>query len=418
MSPGTARRALASFAMAALPSAAFSFEAQVLRPDGSPIAGAEVSVLGRSGVARTDAEGRFSWRPDPPVPFEVLVVLPGGRVMSPIPVESLPGGEGGTLRLVVAVLQETVTVTAGAAPGIEGTPGSAAVVLPAREFRVRQPANLSQLLETVAGVSPVSEGQAAVPAIRGLARGRTLILIDGARVTSERRVGPSATFLDPATLESVEVSRGPATVAYGSDAFGGVINARTRAAEPGAGLGGRVLGSLGAGVPDRRVSLELRDGFARGGVLVQGHWREAGDYDSPEGEVLSSGYRDYGLRARADRHVPRGVFSIAWQSDFGREVERPRDNSASVRFYYPTEDSHRVTASWEGARTLGFSRLGAHGFFGAHSVVTDQDRYATAAAPRSVERADVSGKDFHVRAFAQRPVGGARLELEIGRAHV
>jgi outer membrane receptor protein involved in Fe transport len=44
-------------------------------------------------------------------------------------------------------------------------------------------------------------------------------------------------------------------------------------------------------------------------------------------------------------------------------------------------------------------------------VVTDQDRYATASAPRSVERADVSASDYHVRAFGQRPIGGARLEL-------
>ena len=64
-----------------------------------------------------------------------------------------------------------------------------------------------QALENVAGVNQVSEGQAAVPAVRGLARGRTLILIDGARVSSERRVGPSATFLDPSVVESIDVSR-------------------------------------------------------------------------------------------------------------------------------------------------------------------------------------------------------------------
>jgi len=49
-----------------------------------------------------------------------------------------------------------------------------------------------------------------VPALRGLARGRTLILVDGARVTAERRAGPSATFVDPASLASLEVLRGPA----------------------------------------------------------------------------------------------------------------------------------------------------------------------------------------------------------------
>jgi len=393
----------------ALAPAAAAFEARILRPDGSPIAGAEVSILGRTGLARSDEAGRFAWQPDPAPPFEVLVVLPGGRVMRPILVESLP--ETGPLSLTVTSLEESVTVTAGGAPGIEGAPASASAVVPAREFRARQPANLAQVLENVAGVSQVSEGQAAVPAIRGLAKGRTLILIDGARVSAERRVGPSATYLDPATLESVEVSRGPATVAYGSDAFGGVINARTRGAEPGSGFGGRFSGSLGAGVPDRRASLELRHGFASGGLLAQGHWRESDDYESPQGTVPNSSYSDYGFRARADRYTANGALSLAWQSDLGRDVERPRNNSEAVRFYYPTEDSHRLTASWEATGPLGFSRLGANAFFGTHAVVTDQDRYATATSNRSLERADVSAKDFHVRAFGQRPVGSARLEI-------
>lgn len=306
------RGALAGVAIALAPLAASAFDGRVLRPDGSPVAGAEVTVLGRTGLARSDAEGRFSWTPDPAPPFEVLVLLAGGRLMKPVRVESLPAGEP-LLLLALASLEESVTVTSGAAPGIEGAPASAASLLPGREFEVRQPANLSQLLENVAGVSPVSEGQAAVPAIRGLARGRTLILIDGARVSAERRVGPSATFLDPAALESVEVSRGPASVAYGSDAFGAVINARTRGAEPGSGFGGRLVGSLGQGLPERRASLELRRGFASGGLLAQGHWREADDYESPQGEVFNSGYRDRGFRARADKLFRNGTLSLAWR---------------------------------------------------------------------------------------------------------
>ena len=76
------------------------------------------------------------------------------------------------------------------------------------------------------GINQVSEGHAAVPAIRGMARGRVLLLVDGARVTLERRVGPSATFMDPAVLEGIDVARGPGSVAYGSDALGGVISVR------------------------------------------------------------------------------------------------------------------------------------------------------------------------------------------------
>ena len=226
-------------------------------------------------------------------------------------------------------------------------------------------------------------------------------------------MGPSATYLDPAILESVEISRGPATVAYGSDAFGGVILARTRGAAPGSGWGGRFLGDVGAGVPEMRGALELRRGFANGGVLIGGHYRESDDYDSPDGEVFNSGFQDYGFRARGDRYSGRSVLFATWQSDLGRDVERPRNNSSTVRFFYPNEDSHRLTVSYEIADVGGWSRLGASAFLGSYAQVTDQDRFATATAPRSVERADVSANDFQVRAFAKRPIGKARLEAGI-----
>ena len=47
---------------------------------------------------------------------------------------------------------------------------------------------------------------------------------------------------------------------------------------------------------------------------------------------------------------------------------------------------------------------------GSYAVVTDQDRFATATTPRSVERADVSARDFHVRAFGEKKVGRARID--------
>ena len=96
-----------------------------------------------------------------------------------------------------------------------------------------------------------------------------------------------------------------------------------------------------------------------------------------------------------------------------RDIERPRTNSQTVRFSYPTEDSHRLTLAWERGRTGAFSKVGVSGFLGKYALVTDQDRAATSTAPRSVERASVSAGDFHLRGFAQRPVGRARLEAGV-----
>ena len=389
---------------------ALAFQGRVINAQGQPIAGAEVTILGRAGEARTDADGRFTWTPDPPTPFEVLVVAPGGVYMKPVLVETMPGG---LLELTVTPLVNEFVTVSGSAGSIETTPAAGTATLTSTEILTRAPANLIQALENVAGINQVSEGQAAVPAVRGLARGRTLILIDGARVSSERRVGPSATYLDPDVIEGIEVARGPGSVAYGSDAFGGVISVRTRTVAPMAPFAARVSGTFGAGIPERRGSMEVSKGFARGGLLFAAHTRDVEDYDGPEEEIFNSGYADRGFLGRATYQVGRGLFSAGWQSDFGRDVERPRNNSRTVRFFYPSEDSHRFTVGYDMRDVVGFSRLVFTGFAGSYAQVTDQDRVATATTGRSVERADVVANDFHVRGGAERRYGAARLEIGV-----
>lgn len=384
------------------------FEGRVVAPDGeTPLGGATVSLSGYTGVTRTDGSGRFSWAFVPQTPFQVIVVLPSGQVMRPVVIDRIEGVA--TIR-VNPLSEESVTVL-GAAPGVTRPPASGATLLSGTQVAQRNPENLMQALETVPGVSQVSEGHASVPAVRGLARGRTLFLLDGGRVSAERRVGPSASFLDPSVIGSVQVVRGPASVAYGSDAFGGVISVATRRAEPGSPFRVVAAGTLGTGAPEARGSLELSKGFARGGVLVQGHARAAEDYDSPMGEVFNSGWRDYGAFAAFTHEIGKGALSLTWQSDFGRDFERPRNNSRTVRFFYPFENSHRLTASYDISDVGEFEQLSVTGFFGTWDQRTDQSRYATATAGRSLERADVSARDFHLKAVAERRFGSIRAEF-------
>lgn len=401
----------------ALPASAFALKGRVVDQQGRPVANATVTVLGRPGEAITGADGRFEWLPDPPTPFEVLVIDKAGSYSRPVLIEAMAAGQE-VLVTIAPLMSESVTVT-GSAPSIEATPAAATTSVSGRDVSVRQPANLMQAIENVAGVNQVSEGQAAVPAIRGLARGRTLILIDGARVSSERRAGASATFLDPSLVEGVDVARGPGSVAYGSDAFGGVISVRTRRVAPGSPWAAQFSGTAGAGVPELRGSVEVSKGFAAGGILMAAHAREADNWDSPQGEVFNSGFSDQGFMVRAEQKAGAGMLSAGWQSDFGRDIERPRNNSQIVRFYYPTEDSHRFTAGYEARETAGFQRLGVATFVGRYAQVTDQDRFATATTGRRIERAEVSANDYQVRGFGERLFGKSRLEIGLdvnGRA--
>jgi len=397
---------------ASIAAAQSSFSGRVVAvKSGAAVSGASVSVAGVPGAVKTDGDGRFTITTPPPAPFHLIVVLAGGQVAKPVLIERV---DGDSTVEVDALTGESVTVL-GAAPSIDASPAAATTLLSRQQISPRAPEHLLQALETVPGISQVSEGHAAVPAIRGLARGRVLLLIDGARVTSERRVGPSATFLDPAVLDGIDVARGPGSVAYGSDALGGVISMRTRtvAANTPLRAGGSI--SAGAGVPDRRGSIEVSRGFAKGGIFVEGHARGADDWDSPEdgGEILNSGWKDGGFLIKGNHVVGPGVLTAGWQSDYGRDVERPRNNSNVVRFYYPWENSHRFTTAYALGSKAGLDQIDFTGFLGTFEQRTDQDRFATATAGRSIERADVSANDFHVKGSAKKQVAGARLEFGV-----
>ena len=329
MSPGSIFRRVADAPIAAIvfflaTGAAFGLQGRVvMEATGTPIAGAEVSVLGLTGALRTDTDGRFLWLPDPVAPFEVLIVLPGGQYMKPFLVTSVPAGGLVTIP-VRPIVEESVTVTAGAAPSIESPPANGTTIVPKADIESRQPANLAETVENVAGLSRVAAAQNAVPAIRGLAHGRSVILLDGARVSSEQRAGPAARYLDPFVLGGVEVSRGPGSVAYGSDAFGGVISARTRDVAPGAPLSVEAIGDYGLGIPGGRVGFAATSPIGQdGGILVGGHYRSYGNYDSPDGEVPNSGYRDSGVLASAAYNLGPGTLKAGWEGDYARDIGLP-----------------------------------------------------------------------------------------------
>lgn len=72
----------------------------------------------------------------------------------------------------------------------------------------------------------------AIPVIRGFGETRTLVLIDGDRQNNLwAGRDPLTPFINVAEVERIEVLKGPASVLYGSDALGGVINFITRKAD-------------------------------------------------------------------------------------------------------------------------------------------------------------------------------------------
>jgi len=381
----------------------------IVDAEGRPVAAAKVSVVGRNGSTETAEDGTFhllaGWVP----PCDLAVFDARGTMLGIVRLESSEHGQ--KLKLPEAP-SEDVTVRAGIAPETWSSPAAAATLYGAREREQERPDRLADVLDEVPGSGRLEEGQTVVPSLRGLSRGRTLLLLDDGRITAERRAGPSGGYIDPFIFESVEVVRGPGSVAYGSDAIGGVLHVRTPLPDPEK-LGGRFELASGWGSPVVSGAGEINVPVGSGALLFSAHARDHGDYDSPEGEVFNSASRDRGALVRA--MFPAGTTRLTFglQMDRGRDEGKPAIDSNVTRTYYPREDSDRFSFGSDATGVLGFDALELRVFAGTYRLVTDRDTFATPTTTRVLREADVDGKDAAVRVTGVRSAGKVPLRMGI-----
>lgn len=85
--------------------------------------------------------------------------------------------------------------------------------------------NFTEILTQVPGVDMISKGSGvAKPVIRGLSMNDILILNNGVRFENYQYSSHHPLGIDEFGIEDVEIIKGPASMLYGSDAIGGVIN--------------------------------------------------------------------------------------------------------------------------------------------------------------------------------------------------
>jgi len=85
--------------------------------------------------------------------------------------------------------------------------------------------NTSELLTKVPGVNMISKGPGvSKPVIRGLSMDNVLVLNNGVRNENYQYSDHHPLGIDEFGIEDVEIIKGPASLLYGSDAIGGVVN--------------------------------------------------------------------------------------------------------------------------------------------------------------------------------------------------
>ncbi len=149
---------------------------------------------------------------------------------------------------------------------------------------------LAETIQNVPGISNVSTGTAiGKPVIRGLSSQSVLIVRDGVKQESQQwgdEHGPELTLFD---LDRIEILRGPASLIYGADGIGGVINVISKPLEfsiKGKTLlyGGAVLGGFSA---DKQLfgNLTLGAGFKNFGFKGHIGYRNSDDVNTPDGTL-------------------------------------------------------------------------------------------------------------------------------------
>jgi iron complex outermembrane receptor protein len=160
-------------------------------------------------------------------------------------------------------------------------------------------ANLADALANVPGVtgSGFAAG-ASRPVIRGFDANRVRLLENGVGSFDVSDVGPDhGVPIDPLSAQRVEVVRGAATLRYGSQAIGGVVNAinnRVPTVLPDKPFTGEVSGAYADNADSREGSAQFDARAGQFAFHADGFKRNTDDYDTPEGPLSNSYFRGDG----------------------------------------------------------------------------------------------------------------------------
>jgi hemoglobin/transferrin/lactoferrin receptor protein len=210
---------------------------------GAAVTGAHVSLLTSElttlASSQTDSQGAFSLEAPSDGNFLLLVRAQGfEQVRRAVTVAGGKPVQALTIVLEVGALVEDVTVTASRGTVDDLWRGSQPVnVIGAEEIGKRVKTVVAEAVQEESGValqrtSPTMAGVF----VRGLTGNKVNVFVDGVRYSNGAQRGGVNTFLDliePESIETIEIVRGPSSAQYGSDALGGSIQFFSRSPELG-----------------------------------------------------------------------------------------------------------------------------------------------------------------------------------------
>ena len=225
----------APLASAQEPERAHVFEGSVRDAGtGEPLAGANVSVVGREARAVTRGDGSFHLTGMAAGAYILRadrVGYRGATVVVTVGTERARRAVAESAEVVIElaaspIALDDLVVTATISERAAAEALRPVSVMTGDVLQRQMTATVAQTLASMPGLAATRMGPSvAQPVIRGLGGDRVLMLEDGIAVADASNSGADhTTALDPSSARRIEVVRGPGALLYGGNAMGGVIN--------------------------------------------------------------------------------------------------------------------------------------------------------------------------------------------------
>ncbi|OAQ38525.1 energy transducer TonB [Pedobacter psychrophilus] len=191
-----------------------------------------------------------------------------------------------------SLIEANEVVVTGTVTGADNKKNSTSVgVLSKDEMLDRASSNLIDAVSKVAGVNQITTGQAiSKPVIRGLSFNRIVTINNGIKQQGQQWGDEHGIEIDQYSADRIEVLRGAASLLYGADALGGVINILEPLTVPEGTLKGEVLSnySTNGGLSANSAMLTGNsDGFV---WRARGTYKNAFSFKTPDYYYPNSGF--------------------------------------------------------------------------------------------------------------------------------
>lgn len=255
---------------------------------GVAVQNATVTILNLRRSVQTNDEGKYKFVGLPEGRYDVLAHL--DRVPDVVQSVDVRNETTFNIRLFLTIVTEQVTVSgSGTEEAISNAYGSVAAVS-AVKIGEGNPLTIGDAVDRLPGVAKRSFGPGSGrPVIRGFDGDRVLVLKDGLRIGGiASQSGDEVEPIDVLSLDRIEVVKGPATLLFGSNAIGGVVNGISTNEVFLEGLSGYLSGFGGSNNWQAGGGGGLKYGFGEFMVFGSGTVQKANGYVTPIGTIRNS----------------------------------------------------------------------------------------------------------------------------------